>query len=928
MTETHTLDGQLVTHTTLLERIRSRKARVGIIGLGYVGLPLARAFAGNGFPVLGFDIDPNKIAKLQRGESYIGQIPDRVIRTMRDQRFEATCRFERLDEADAIVICVPTPLTDSREPDLTYVVNSVKSIATTLRPGQLIILESTTYPTTTRKVVLPILEAEGLVAGQDFFLAFSPEREDPGNRKHSVTSIPKVVGGLDDKSSEVAVALYRSVVADVVRVSTPEVAEACKILENTYRAINIALVNELKVLYDRMGIDVWEVIDAAKTKPFGFQAFYPGPGLGGHCLAGYEFVTVRDQVGVRTLPLRELFARYAAARQINTGGVEEVFPVGLEALSIHPTTGQAEFKPITQMFCRPSPTPLLKLTMRGNRTLTVTDGHPMLVTDNEGIVERRADALAEGDRAILCKTWGQLGAWSDTIDLIDLAEKYEVDGVRVMPKNGRWADHDSVVRPAARLRGHSAKDIYRHNTLPLSVFRALEQANEAPFARSELQLSTGKGSGWNQVPAVITIDEELARFIGYYLSEGCLTHDKSWRMRITFGAHEAELIADVQSILERWGFRYSIYRPKTCATVQMKVSSILLGLLLRDELGCGVRSEDAAIPARLMAGPVAIRRAVLAGLLRGDGDVDAPSGPRTYRKNSKEYTHAFNTATVGYFSSSPVLLQQVTLLLQGDGLVPTFRPNKPYLRVAGAQAAALSPLLVAKKQAALLQAQAERVRTIAPRSWRDHGTYASVAIKAIERVPAEEVYSIEVADHHTFVTTGGIAVHNCIPIDPFYLTWVARQYGLTTRFIELAGEINTSMPHFVINKLADTLNEVGKPLKGSRVGILGMAYKKDVDDPRESPGFELMDLLLKKGAQVTYNDPFIPNLPRMRHYPHLQMASQPLSETWLGQQDAILVVTDHTAYDWPWIVQQAKVIVDTRNATHAVLNGREKIVRA
>ncbi len=437
-------------YTPLANRISRKTARVGIIGLGYVGLPLARAFAANGFPVLGFDVDAAKVAKLQRGESYIGHITDETIRDMRKHQFDATSDFGRLTEADAIIICVPTPLTEAREPDLTYIVNSAKAIAAALRPGQLIILESTTYPGTTREVVLPLLEAKGLRPGKDFFLAFSPEREDPGNPKFSAPTIPKVVGGLDERALELAASLYGQVVVRVVRVSSPEVAEACKILENTYRAINIALVNELKVLYDRMGIDVWEVIDAARTKPFGYQAFYPGPGLGGHC----------------------------------------------------------------------------------------------------------------------------------------------------------------------------------------------------------------------------------------------------------------------------------------------------------------------------------------------------------------------------------------------------------------------------------------------------------------------------------------------IPIDPFYLTWAARRYGLNTRFIELAGEINTSMPEFVLGKLADALNESGKPVKGSKVLLLGMAYKKDVDDPRESPGFELMDRLLKKGAVVSYNDPHIPRLPSMRHYPHLQMSSVSLTPDVLRSQDAVLIATDHSAYDWPWIVEHAALVVDTRNATRGVTNPRARIVRA
>ncbi len=434
----------------LAERIAMKTARIGIIGLGYVGLPLARMFTQQGFPVLGFDVDSTKIEQLQRGDSYIGCVPSSAVQDILSQGFQATNNFHLLAEPDVIVICVPTPLTDTREPDLTYVINSVKAIATTLRPGQLVILESTTFPGTTREIVLPLLESTGLKIGQDYFLAFSPEREDPGNPVYCTSMIPKVVGGVDAQSLALATTLYNQVVAKVVPVSSPDVAEASKILENTYRAINIALVNELKILYDRMGIDIWEVIEAAKTKPFGYQAFYPGPGLGGHC----------------------------------------------------------------------------------------------------------------------------------------------------------------------------------------------------------------------------------------------------------------------------------------------------------------------------------------------------------------------------------------------------------------------------------------------------------------------------------------------IPIDPFYLTWVARKYGLSTRFIELAGEINTAMPAFVIDKLADALNDRAKPVRGSKILLLGMAYKKDVDDSRESPGFELMELLRKKGAVVSYNDPFIPQLPLTRNYPHLRAQSQPLTADCLWSQDAVLIVTDHSVYNWSWIVEHAQLVVDTRNATRNVTGHRDRIVRA
>jgi UDP-N-acetyl-D-glucosamine dehydrogenase len=437
-------------YSQLLAWLESRQATIAVIGLGYVGLPLARAFVSAGFTVIGFDIDPRKVDRLNRSESYIGHIPSQVIQEMRGGGFTATTDFKRLNEPDAIIICVPTPLTSDRQPDLTYVINSTDAIAAVLRTGQLVILESTTYPTTTRSVLLPRLAHSCLIPGRDFFLAFSPEREDPGNSAHSLTAIPKVIGGLDSASADVACALYATVVPQVVRVSSLEVAEACKILENTYRAVNIALVNELKVLYDKLGIDVWEVIEAAKTKPFGFQPFYPGPGLGGHC----------------------------------------------------------------------------------------------------------------------------------------------------------------------------------------------------------------------------------------------------------------------------------------------------------------------------------------------------------------------------------------------------------------------------------------------------------------------------------------------IPIDPFYLTWLAKQHGLATRFIELAGEVNTSMPAYVVGRLVAALAERGRSLRGSKVAILGMAYKPNVDDVRESPGFELMDLLLQAGAEVTYNDPHIPELPSMRNYPHLKMRGTDLTDDYLAAQDCVLIATDHRAYDYPRIVRLARLVVDTRNATRSVTSGREKIVKA
>ena len=278
------------------EFFSGKNLRVGIIGCGYVGLPLALRFADTGHSVLGFDLDPEKVARLNRGESYIKHIPaEHIVRHVSAKHFSATTDFSLLRDMDAVLICVPTPLDERREPDLSYVENTARSISPHLQRSQLIVLESTTYPGTTQELVLPILEKSGLRcpigAGKngreiatDFYLAFSPEREDPGNQKFGLAQIPKVVGGINPPSGRAAANLYAQIVARVVPVSSTQAAEMSKLLENIFRCVNIALVNELKLLCQRMGLDVWEVIDSAATKPFGFMPFYPGPGLGGHCI--------------------------------------------------------------------------------------------------------------------------------------------------------------------------------------------------------------------------------------------------------------------------------------------------------------------------------------------------------------------------------------------------------------------------------------------------------------------------------------------------------------------------------------------------------------------------------------------------------------------------------------------------------------------
>lgn len=315
---------------TFLRKLEDRSLVPGVLGLGYVGLPLAMLFTESGFRTLGYDLDARKTTKLNAGKSYINYIPNKSVKTMLAGGFEATTEFNRLSEADAISICVPTPLNENREPDLQYVEQTAWAISEHLRPGQLVILESTTYPGTTEELVLPILERSGLKVGRDFFLVYSPEREDPNNPDFTAKSIPKVLGGMTPTCLRLGKAFYGAVFDRVVPVSSPGVAEMAKLLENIYRSVNIALVNELKVVTDAMGINIWEVIQAAKTKPFGFNAFYPGPGLGGHCIPIDPFYLTwkARQYGYNTRFIE-------LAGEVNTSMPKYVVHKTIEALNRH-----------------------------------------------------------------------------------------------------------------------------------------------------------------------------------------------------------------------------------------------------------------------------------------------------------------------------------------------------------------------------------------------------------------------------------------------------------------------------------------------------------------------------------------------------------------------------------------------------------------
>jgi hypothetical protein len=480
-------------------------------------------------------------------------------------------------------------------------------------------------------------------------------------------------------------------------------------------------------------------------------------------------------------------------------------------------------------------------------------------------------------------------------------------------KGDAWSKHERTLK--ARF-GWTIRDSIRNNSLRLDRF--LEIENETGVDRRDVVLMTGRGQARREWPTTLEVTTDFARLLGYYLAEGCITVERNAaRVRFTFNRDETEYIEDVVAILDRHGFPTSTYDDATWHSTTIKASSLLLVWLFDNAWRCGRHSQEMRIPDVLFGLSPDHKWNVLSGLLRGDGDVFTRIGKQTYSKNGKKYKHHIVTAQVGFFSSSQALTEQVVHLLQDLGFQPTYRTRKHWVGLAGSRTVeALIPFFAGAKKKKLEEAQRNRRRRVMSRS--DTPPLApglrSTVVKAVDTASIDGwVYSMEVDGAGAFTTSTGIGVHNCIPLDPFYLAWRAREAGVPTRFIELAGEINTAMPGFVIDKLQAALNEHGKAMNGAKILLLGLAYKPDIDDPRESPAFEIIDRLLALGAEVAYHDPHIPTAPSMRSWPGLPpMSSQPITKETLEAIDAAVVITDHKAVDYDLVLEHAPLIIDTR----------------
>jgi hypothetical protein len=544
-----------------------------------------------------------------------------------------------------------------------------------------------------------------------------------------------------------------------------------------------------------------------------------------------------------------------------------------------------------------------------------------------------AQDLQVGDRLpIHCPSVPVIGAESNAnpqIDLLPLLPEVMTDRIRVRIVNGSWHEYRDVLKK--RLRAEAVQEFIRQDYLPLSDYLALENEDKVYIPHEDLRLFTGRGPSVSSLPAVLEITPDFARLIGYYLAEGCVTRENGRdRVRFSFNRAETEFITDVQAILQNeLGLSTSVHHSRIDFVTHIRVGSSLFGWVLREVLRCGCNSHERQIPAVLFSASTVHRHELLKGLLRGDGDVYVRTGTQAYAKNGKQYVGQNATAEIGYFSSSPQLFQQVIYLLQDSGFTPTFKRTKPHLQMKGQAQISRMKDWLGTKGARLEEYFTHSQRNSLGRTFGRFNTLATVPVKSVEIIPTTEpvnVYSLEVADTHTFATSFGIYVHNCIPLDPHYLSWKARMHGFEARFISLAEEVNSTMPQHVVELVQAGLNKHRKAVNGSNVLILGVAYKRDIDDMRESPALGIIEKLEKLGAEVSFHDPHVHEVILENGHRKTGIA---LTEQAVTEADCVVIITDHRAVDYRWVAERAKLLVDSRNATRELKKTElaEKIIR-
>ncbi len=869
-----------------------------IIGLGYVGLPLAVAFAKH-YPVICFDVKKKRVEELQKGNDETRTVSSEELENL---NLSFTTNSEEIQKADYVIVAVPTPVDQAKHPDISHLEAASKIVGQNLKKGAIVIYESTVYPCLTEEVCLPIIEKESGMKLGDFGLGYSPERINPGDDKHRLDNVIKIVSGHNKETLEKVAALYEKIVkAGVYKASSIKVAEAAKVVENVQRDMNIALMNELSLIFNNLNIDTKEVLDAAGTK-WNFHKYYPGL-VGGHCFDKNATVFLKNKNNLEVKSIGQYIDSLHCRKEI-INDTEIFYPSNVTILSYDIADNRTSFKLVT-IASRRKCNEILRIKSAYNYSLEVTDRHPVIVYENKSLKIKLAKDVIVGDKIILNKNLPSRKK-KIIIDILPYLNKSIYKKIRVEIKGKKIKDFKETI--SKTLKGKNV-NYYNYNYLPLEKYLLLEKKLNIP--KSDIYLCTGRGPWFKKFPRIFNIDNDILRLIGYYLSEGCITNDRSLRTRFTFHREEREYIEDVTTILKKAGIDYSIYQDKTYKSTIIKVSSNLFGLLLKDILKCGTNCYNMQIPELFFDLNKKSKGEILKGLFRGDGGVTWYYGGRAYTKNGKRFRHDNNSIEVSYFTASPVLFQQMVLFLLNQNILPKLAKRKGYLSIMGHKdVRQIKNWFLGEKKKKVGQYLENKQKQITYKYAKKYKHFMTINVQSIEEKKTDYVYSIEVSETHTLVTSNGIVAHNCIGVDPYYLAYQAVNHGYHPKIILSGREVNDYMARHVAELAIKELNNNGKVLKDSTIALLGLTFKEDVTDVRNSRAENVIQYLRDYGITVIAVEPNVSGkiVKERCNVVNVSFAELPTC-------DAIIIVNKHKEFltlKLDDIKQKTKILIDTK----------------
>ncbi len=807
--------------------------KICVVGLGYVGLPLA-VLLNKEFNVVGFDISKERIKELKEGYDRTREVEKE---DLLNSNIEFTTNPEKISECELIIITVPTPINEFKIPDLKPIKGATHTVGKYMPKNAVVVYESTVYPGLTEEECVPILEKEsGMKWKKDFHVGYSPERVNPGDKQHTIDKIVKVVAGDTPEITEFLAELYGSVItAGIHKAPNIKTAEAAKVIENTQRDLNIALMNELSLIFHKMDIDTKEVLEAASTK-WNFLRFEPGL-VGGHCQIGSEYIFVKDEDGIKEITFKEFIENeIETKRKIVYSGTEFFIPAKqYEVMSFNPYVEKTTFE-TSSVFTKRKYDKFVEIkTSIGNHQV-VSDKHPVIVKSGESYKVKLAKDLKVGDEIPVVTKLPTIFK-SEKLNLIDLIKNTNLKNkVRVKIKNKSWKTFKNLINKENL--GKKVSNFIYWDYLPFEDYLKIRKEFRKLENEKNLELITGKGNSFSKVPAVFEVDENFARFIGYYLSEGCLTKDKKTsRVRISINSKEEELLEDITKILQNWEISFSIYKDKNFDSLTIKISNQLFAYML-EYLKCGKNSYDAKIPSVILYNTDEIRYELLKGLFRGDG--------------------GFSASKITYFSSSERLFHQIILLLHNFDIFPFVQKRKGLLEIyAKNEIQKFRNVFLDGKKEKLIQFLENRKGGISKNYYKSDG-FLIAKVKEVKFFEKEDtIYSLEVPKTKNYITTCGIMTHNCIGVDPYYLTFKAEALGHHPEVILAGRRINDNMGKYVAENTVKLMIKAGKAVKDSKVLILGFTFKENISDIRNTRVIDVYNELLEYGVKVFIHDPFV-----------------------------------------------------------------------